>query len=192
MISGGAFSRGGWQPQVAGGGNSALCHLPSIQPSIVPIRQPLTAKTLGHYWCYICMRLPALLLALLAMISLFAADEPKTAETPAAKPAAKAAPKAKKLMGIPEIPEGVSIEDGVKLQNAWVKAQEDPSLKAAEDKPKGEAEGKKKKVSPRASADEALAKAMMKADPSLKAELVRTYLEASHQKAKDATKGKKK
>jgi hypothetical protein len=133
------------------------------------------------------MRLPALLLALLASAMLFAADEPKTAETPktdtpAAKPAEKAAAKkAKKTMGIPEIPEGVSIEDGVKLQAAWVKAQEDPSLKAGDDKPKGD-DDKKKKGGPRAAADEALAKAMMKADPSLKIDLVRTYLEASHQK----------
>ena len=94
-------------------------------------------------------------------------------------------------MGIPEIPEGVSIEDGVKLQAAWVKVQEDPSLKPSEDKPKGE-DDKKKKGNPRAAADEALAKAMMKADPSLKIDLIRTYLEASHQKAKDGTKGKKK
>jgi hypothetical protein len=133
------------------------------------------------------MRLPALFLALLASAMLFAADEPKTAETPktdtpAAKPAEKAAAKkAKKTMGIPEIPEGVSIEDGVKLQAAWVKAQEDPSLKAGDDKPKGD-DDKKKKGGPRAAADDALAKAMMKADPSLKIDLVRTYLEASHQK----------
>jgi len=143
------------------------------------------------------MRLSALLLALLTSCSLFAADEPKTTETPktdtpAAKPAEKAAAKkAKKTMGIPEIPEGVSIQDGVKLQAAWVKAQEDASLKSGEDKPKGD-DDKKKKGGPRAAADEALAKAMMKADPSLKPELVRTYLEASHQKAKDGTKGKKK
>jgi hypothetical protein len=152
------------------------------------------------------MRPPALLLALLATSTLFAADTTKPAdapkadapktEEPAAKPAEKAAPKAapkkaKKLMGIPEIPEGVSISDGVKLQAAWVKVQEDPSLKAGEDKPKGE-DDKKKKGNPRAAADEALAKAMIKADPSLKPELVRTYLEASHQKAKDGMKGKKK
>ena len=148
------------------------------------------------------MRLPALLLALLATSTLFAVettkpadapkgDTPKT-EEPTAKPAPKAAPKkAKKLMGIPEIPEGVSIEDGVKLQAAWVKVQEDPSLKAGDEKPKGE-DDKKKKGNPRAAADEALAKAMIKADPSLKPELVRTYLEASHQKAKDGMKGKKK
>ncbi len=148
------------------------------------------------------MRPPALLLALFATSSLFAvdatkptdapkADVPKT-EEPAAKPAVKTVPKAKKLMGIPEIPEGVSISDGVKLQAAWVKVQEDPSLKAGEDKPKGEAGDKKKKGNPRAAADEALAKAMIKADPSLKPELVRTYLEASHQKSKDGMKGKKK
>lgn len=152
------------------------------------------------------MRLPALLLALLASSWLVAADAPKPAdapktdapktEEPAPKPFEKGAPKAaakkaKKTMGIPEIPEGVSIEDGVKLQAAWVKAQEDPSLKAGDDKPKGE-DDKKKKGGPRASADEALAKAMMKADPTLKPDLVRTYLEASHQKAKDGTKGKKK
>lgn len=144
------------------------------------------------------MRLPALL-SVFATLALFAADEPKTtdapkAETPAAKPAEKAAPKAKKYMGIPEIPEGISIEDGVKLQNAWSKAQNDEAFKAAvakakegDDKPK-EAEGKKGKkgaATPRgerAALDEALAKAMLKADPSLKPELVRTYLEASHQK----------
>jgi hypothetical protein len=142
------------------------------------------------------MRLPALLLALLATSTLFAADAPKPeapkGDTPAEKAAPKAAPKkAKKLMGIPEIPEGVSISDGVKLQAAWVKVQEDPSLKAGEEKPKGE-DDKKKKGNPRAAADEALAKAMIKADPSLKPELVRTYLEASHQKAKDGMKGKKK
>ena len=142
------------------------------------------------------MRPPALLLVLFATSSLFAADAPKPeapkGDTPAEKAAPKAAPKkAKKLMGIPEIPEGVSISDGVKLQAAWVKVQEDPSLKAGEDKPKGE-DDKKKKGNPRAAADEALAKAMIKADPSLKPELVRTYLESSHQKAKDGMKGKKK
>ncbi len=142
------------------------------------------------------MRPPALLLVLFATSSLFAADAPKPeapkGDTPAEKAAPKAAPKkAKKLMGIPEIPEGISISDGVKLQAAWVKVQEDPSLKAGEDKPKGE-DDKKKKGNPRAAADEALAKAMIKADPSLKPELVRTYLESSHQKAKDGMKGKKK
>ena len=146
------------------------------------------------------MRLSALLLALLTSCSLFAADAPKAdapkTEEPTAKPAESGAPKAaakkaKKTMGIPEIPEGVSIQDGVKLQAAWVKAQEDASLKSGEDKPKGE-DDKKKKGGPRAAADEVLAKAMLKADPSLKPELVRAYLEASHQKAKDGTKGKKK
>jgi len=142
------------------------------------------------------MRRPALFLVLFATSVLFAADAPKPeapkGDTPAEKAAPKAAPKkAKKLMGIPEIPEGVSISDGVKLQAAWVKVQEDPSLKASEDKPKGE-DDKKKKGNPRAAADEALAKAMIKADPSLKPELVRTYLEASHQKSKDGMKGKKK
>jgi len=136
------------------------------------------------------MRPLALLLALLATSALFAADAPKTTEapkgdTPAAKPAEKAAPKAaakkKKGMGIPEIPEGVSISDGVKLQAAWLKAQEAPAPQAGE-------EDKKKKGSPRGSADEALAKAMIKADPSLKIELVRTYLEASRQKAGDRMK----
>jgi len=136
------------------------------------------------------MRPPALLLALFATSVLFAADAPKPeapkGDTPAEKAAPKAAPKkAKKLMGIPEIPEGVSISDGVKLQAAWVKAQEAPAPQAGE-------EDKKKKGNPRAAADEALAKAMIKADPSLKPELVRTYLEASHQKAKDGMKGKKK
>ncbi len=141
------------------------------------------------------MRPPALLLALLATSVLFAAEAPKPeapkTEEPAAKPAEKAVPKAKKLMGIPEIPEGVSISDGVKLQAAWVKAQEDSALKTGEEKPKGEVD-KKKKGGARGSADDALAKAMIKADPSLKPELVRTYLEASHQKTKDGMKGKKK
>lgn len=152
------------------------------------------------------MRLPALL-CLFTTLSLLAADEPKTteapkSETPAAKPAEKAAPKAKKYMGIPEIPEGVSIEDGVKLQNAWSKAQNDEAYKAAvakakdgEDKPK-EAEGKKGKKAEkgatprgeRGAVDEALAKAMLRADPSLKPDLVRTFLEASHQKANARTK----
>lgn len=147
------------------------------------------------------MRTPALLLALLATTSLFAADEPK-ADAPAAKPAEKAAPKAKKYMGIPEIPEGVSIEDGVKLQTAWSKAQNDEAYKAAtsnakdaEEKPKDGAKKKKgettKPKTERAANDEALAKAMIKADPSLKPELVRTFLEASHQKANDRTKKKK-
>lgn len=154
------------------------------------------------------MRLPALL-CLFATLSLFAANETKTteapkADAPSAKPTEKAAPKAKKTMGIPEIPEGVSIEDGVKLQNAWSKAQNDEAYKAAvakakegDDKPK-EAEGKKGKkgsATPRgerAAADEALAKAMLKADPSLKADLVRAYLEASHEKAGNRTKKKAK
>ena len=152
------------------------------------------------------MRLPALL-SLFATLALFAADEPKTSEAPkadapAAKPAEKAAPKAKKYMGIPEIPEGVSIEDGVKLQTAWSKAQNDEAYKAAissakdaEEKPKDGAKKKKgettKPKSERAANDEALAKAMLKADPSLKPELVRTFLEASHQKANDRTKKKK-
>ena len=135
------------------------------------------------------MRLPALLLVLLATSALFAADAPKPdapkGDTPAEKAAPKAAAKkAKKTMGIPEIPEGVSISDGVKLQAAWVKAQEAPAPQAGE-------EDKKKKGNPRAAADEALAKAMIKADPSLKPELVRTYLEASHQKSKDVMKKKK-
>ena len=136
------------------------------------------------------MRRPALFLVLFATSVLFAADAPKPeapkGDTPAEKAAPKAAPKkAKKLMGIPEIPEGVSISDGVKLQAAWVKAQEAPAPQAGED-------DKKKKGNPRADADEALAKAMIKADPTLKLELVRTYLEASHQKAKDGMKSKKK
>ena len=106
-----------------------------------------------------------------------ATGEAKPAEKAEPKPAAKK----KKGMGIPEIPEGVSISDGVKLQAAWVKAQEAPAPQAGE-------EDKKKKGSPRAAADEALAKAMIKADPSLKPELVRTYLEASRQKANNRTK----
>ena len=147
------------------------------------------------------MRTPAVLLALLLAAGLQAADEPKP-DAPAAKPAEKAAPKAKKLMGIPEIPEGVSIEDGVKLQSAWAKAQNDEAYQAAssnskdgDEKPKdsgkkkkGEAKGPKNALSAK---DEALAKAMIKADPSLKPELVRTFLEASHQKAKEGMKKKK-
>jgi hypothetical protein len=136
------------------------------------------------------MRLPALLLTLFATSVLFAADAPKTTEapkgdTPAEKAAPKAAVKKKKGMGIPEIPEGVSISDGVKLQAAWLKAQEAPAPKAGE-------EDKKKKGGARGSADEALAKAMIKADPSLKPELVRTFLEASRQKAGDRMKKKDK
>ena len=167
------------------------------------------------------MRLPALLLALLASLPLFAADDPKAtdapktdapkadapkADTPAANPFEKGSPKAaakkaKKTMGIPAIPEGISIEDGVKLQSAWSKAQEDPALKAGaakaqdgEDKPK-EAEGKKgKKGAPKeakadhASADEALEKAMLKADPTLKPELVHTFVQSIHQKGGERTK----
>jgi len=146
------------------------------------------------------MRTATLLFALLLAAGIHAADEPKP-DAPVAKPAEKAAPKAKKLMGIPEIPEGVSIEDGVKLQSAWAKAQNDEAYQAAssnskdsDEKPKeggkkkkGEAKGPKSALS---SKDEALAKAMIKADPSLKPELVRTFLEASHQKA--GMKGKKK
>lgn len=153
------------------------------------------------------MRLPALC-SLFATLALIAADEPKTTEAPKgdtpAKPAEKAAPKAKKLMGIPEIPEGVSIEDGVKLQSAWSKAQNDEAFKAAvakakdgDEKPKEGAGKKKKGDAPaprgeRAVIDEALAKAMLKADPSLKPELVRTFLEASHQKGSGAGKKKQK
>ena len=164
------------------------------------------------------MRLPTLL-ALFATLSLFAADEPKTADAPKAdapkagdpapnpfeKGAPKAAPKAKKLMGIPAIPEGISIEDGVKLQSAWSKAQEDPAIKAAagkdqagEDKPK-ETEGKKNKKgvakenkTERGGADEALEKAMLKADPSLKPELVHTYVQSIHHKGGDRVKKKDK
>lgn len=155
------------------------------------------------------MRLPALL-PLFACLALIAADEPKTAEapkadSPVAKPAEKAAPKAKKYMETPEIPEGISIEDGVKLQNAWIKAQADDTYKAAvakakegDAKPK-DAEGKKTKKNAaatprgeRAALAEALAKAMIKADPSLKPELVRTYLESSRRKGSEVTKKKDK
>jgi hypothetical protein len=148
------------------------------------------------------MRLTALLLALLTS-SLLAADEPKTeapkSDAPAKKPAVEPAPKAKKRMGIPEIPEGVSISDGVKLQAAWVKVQEDPDFKAANGKDQEEDKKKKKDKAGakeakggRAAADEALAKAMIKADPSLKPELVRTYLAAAHAKAGDKMKKKDK
>ena len=145
----------------------------------------------------------ALLLALLVSATLFAADEPTTAtpktDAAAKKPAVEPAPKAKKRMGIPEIPEGVSISDGVKLQAAWVKVQEDPAFKAANGKDQEEDKKKKKDKAGakeakggRAAADEALAKAMIKADPSLKPELVRTYLAAAHAKPGDRMKKKEK
>jgi hypothetical protein len=69
------------------------------------------------------MRLPALLLALLASLPLLAVDEKKPTE-PAAKPAEKPelpVKKKKKGLDAPEIPAGVSLVDGVKLQEAWLK-----------------------------------------------------------------------
>jgi hypothetical protein len=150
------------------------------------------------------MRLPTLL-ALFATLTLFAADEPKKTETPSgdtpAKPVTEPAKKKSKYMATPAIPEGVSISDGVKLQDAWNKAQDDPAYLAAAGKGKAKAKGDddkktkagaKEKKGSRESADEALEKAMLRAEPSLNAELIRTYLKSARQKTNDPSKGKKK
>lgn len=148
------------------------------------------------------MRLPALL-ALFATLTLFAADEPKKTETPSgdtpAKPATEPAKKKSKYMATPAIPEGISISDGVKLQDAWNKAQNDPAYLGAAGKGKAKGDddkktkgGAKEKKGTRESADEALEKAMLRAEPSLNAELIRTYLKSARQKTNDPTKGKKK
>ncbi|MFM8549217.1 MAG: hypothetical protein ACKOBS_00850 [Verrucomicrobiota bacterium] len=151
------------------------------------------------------MLYPALLLALLASLPLFAADEKKPTE-PAAKPAAKTEPAIKKKKGLdaPEIPEGVSLSDGVKLQEAWLVAEKDPAFldvfkkngggekpkKSGGEKTKG---GAREAKAGREEIDEARVKAMQKADPSLNIPLIRAYVESSHQKKPDvAGKPKKK
>ena len=153
------------------------------------------------------MRLPALLLALVATLPLFAADEQKPTE-PAAKPAEKTEPpvkKKKKGLDAPEIPAGVSLVDGVKLQEAWLKAETDEEFKAAvaklggagekTKKTKGEKKegGARENKEAREAIDAARVKAMQKADPSLKIDVIRDYVESSHQKKSDvAGKPKKK
>jgi len=93
------------------------------------------------------MRLPALLCFLLASLSLFAADAPKPevpATKPTEKPAEPAVKKKKKGLEAPEIPAGVSLSDGVKLQEAWLKAESDEDFKAAVAKLGGAGEKPKK------------------------------------------------
>ena len=153
------------------------------------------------------MRLPTLLLALLASLPLFAADEKKPTE-PVAKPVEKPEPavkKKKKGLDAPEIPAGVSLVDGVKLQEAWLKAESDEEFKAAVaklggagEKPK-KSKGEKKEggardaKEAREAIDAARVKAMQKAEPALKIDLIRDYVESSHQKKSDgAGKTKKK
>ena len=153
------------------------------------------------------MRLPALLLALLASLPLLAVDEKKPTE-PAAKPAEKPelpVKKKKKGLDAPEIPAGVSLVDGVKLQEAWLKAETDEEFKAAVaklggagEKPK-KSEGENKKggardaKGAREAIDAARVKAMQKAEPSLKIDVIRAYVESTHQKKSDvAGKPKKK
>jgi len=152
------------------------------------------------------MRLPALLLALLASLTLFAADAPKP-ETPATKPTEKPAVPVTKKKGLeaPEIPAGVSLVDGVKLQEAWLKAETDEEFKAAVaklggagEKPK-KSKGEKKEggardaKEAREAIDAARVKAMQKAEPSLKIDLIRDYVASTHQKKSDvAGKPKKK
>ena len=152
------------------------------------------------------MRLPALLLALLASLTLFAADEKKPTE-PATKPTEKPAVPVKKKKGLeaPEIPAGVSLVDGVKLQEAWLKAETDEEFKAAlaklggaGEKPK-KSKGEKKEggardaKEAREAIDAARVKAMQKAEPSLKVEVIRDYVDSTHQKKSDvAGKPKKK
>ncbi len=153
------------------------------------------------------MRLPALLLALLALLPLFAADEKKPTE-PVAKPTEKTEPPAKKKkkgLDAPEIPAGVSLVDGVKLQEAWLKAENDEEFKAAlaelggagekTKKSKGEKKegGAREAMEAREVIDAARVKAMQKAEPTLKVDVIRAYVESSHQKKSDvAGKPKKK
>ena len=153
------------------------------------------------------MRLPTLLLALLASLPLFAADEKKPTE-PVAKPVEKPEPavkKKKKGLEAPEIPAGVSLVDGVKLQEAWLKAESDEEFKAAVaklggagEKPK-KSKGEKKEggardaKEAREAIDAARVKAMQKAEPSLKVDLIRDYVASTHQRKSDvAGKPKKK
>jgi len=154
------------------------------------------------------MRFPALLLALLASLSLFAADEKKPevpATKPTEKPAEPAVKKKKKGLEAPEIPAGVSLVDGVKLQEAWLKAESDEEFKAAVaklggagEKPK-KSKGEKKEggardaKEAREAIDAARVKAMQKAEPSLKVDLIRDYVASTHQRKSDvAGKPKKK
>lgn len=153
------------------------------------------------------MRHPALLVALLASLPLFAADEKKPVE-PTTKPAEKTEPavkKKKKGLDAPEIPAGIGLADGVKLQEAWLKAESDEDFKAAVaklggagEKPK-KSEGEKKKggardnKEAREAIDAARVKAMQKAEPGLNIEVIRDYVASSHQKKSDvAGKPKKK
>ncbi len=147
------------------------------------------------------MRLPALLLALLASLPLFAADEKKPTE-PVAKPAEKTEPPAKKKkkgLDAPEIPAGIGLADGVKLQEAWLKAEDDEEFKAAvaklggagEKGKKGKAEkkegGAREAKEAREAIDAARVKAMQKAEPTLKVDVIRAYVESSHQKKSDVS-----
>jgi hypothetical protein len=153
------------------------------------------------------MRLPALFLALFASLSLCAVDEKKPTE-PVAKPAEKTEPamkKKKKGLDAPEIPAGVSLVDGVKLQEAWLKAETDEEFKAAVaklggagEKPK-KSKGEKKEggardaKEAREAIDIARVKAMQKAEPSLKVDVIRDYVASTHQRKSDvAGKPKKK
>ncbi len=150
----------------------------------------------------------ALLFACLASLSIFAADAPKP-ETPANKPADKpaepAVKKKKKGLDAPEIPAGISLSDGVKLQEAWLKAESDEDFKSAVAKLGGAGEkakkneGEKKKggardaKEAREAVDAARVKAMQKADPSLNIEVIRAYIASTHRKKSDvAGKPKKK
>jgi hypothetical protein len=152
------------------------------------------------------MRFPALFLALLASLPLCAADEKKPTE-PAAKPAEKPEPavKKKKGLGAPEIPDGVSLSDGVKLQEAWLKAENDKEFKDAFAKHGGAAEKPKKSKGEkkeggardakeaREAIDAARIKAMQKAEPALNIQLIRDFVESIHQRKSDvAGKPKKK
>jgi hypothetical protein len=140
------------------------------------------------------MRLPALLVALLASLPLFAAEEKKPAES-VAKPVEKPEPavkKKKKGIDAPEIPAGVGLADGVKLQEAWLKSENDEDFKAAvaklggagEKTKKGKGEkkegGAREAREAREAIDAARVKAMQKAEPSLKVEVIRDYVESAH------------
>ncbi len=148
----------------------------------------------------------ALLSACLASLTLFAADAPKP-ETPATNPTEKPAVPVKKKKGLdaPEIPAGISLSDGVKLQEAWLKAESDEDFKSAVAKLGGAGEkakkneGEKKKggardaKEAREAVDAARVKAMQKADPSLNIEVIRAYIASTHRKKSDvAGKPKKK
>jgi hypothetical protein len=148
----------------------------------------------------------ALLSACLASLSIFAADAPKP-ETPATNPTEKPAVPVKKKKGLdaPEIPAGISLSDGVKLQEAWLKAESDEDFKSAVAKLGGAGEkakkneGEKKKggardaKEAREAVDAARVKAMQKADPSLNVEVIRAYIASTHRKKSDvAGKPKKK